>query len=163
VVVFKRIQFALVQVSKSAKEGQLTGTELSRLPANPDYNSHRRCNVKEYEILKTIGERRNENHRFVKWWRNESDFLDYDLIEKFVEDAGSNKELGGFDLLTMDDMWNELKRIAGTRVKLVHDATGDNVEWVYQAKSGTKIQVCAYTPETLMTIFDVETKGNPVD
>lgn len=23
--------------------------------------------------------------------------------------------------------------------------------------------VCAYTPETLMTIFDVETKGNPVD
>jgi hypothetical protein len=119
--------------------------------------------VKEHEILKMIEERRNENHRFVKWWRKESDFVDYDLIEKFVENAGSNKDLGGFDLLTMDDMWNELKRIAGTRVKLVRDTTGDKVEWVYQGKTGTKTQVCGYTPETLMTIFDVETKGSPVD
>lgn len=110
-----------------------------------------------------IEERRNENHHFVKWWRKEDDFLDYELIEGFIENAGSNKELEGIELLTMDDMWNELKRIAGARVKLMHDTTGDNVEWVYKGKAGTKTQVCAYTPETLMSIFDVETKNNPVD
>ncbi len=119
--------------------------------------------MKEYEMLKIIEERRNENHHFVKLWRKENDFVDYDMIERFIENAGSNKDLGGIDLLTMDDMWNELKRIAGTRVKLVHDTTGDNVEWVHEGKTGTKTQVCAYTPETLITIFDVETKGNPVD
>ena len=80
-----------------------------------------------------------------------------------MEDAGCNKELGGLDLLTMDDMWNELKRITGTRLKLVHDTSGDKVEWVHQGKTGTTNQVCDYTPETLMTIFDVETKGNPPD
>jgi len=119
--------------------------------------------MRESEILKVIEERRNENHHFVKWWRKEEDFLDYELIENFIKNAGSNKELGGFDLLTMDDMWKELKRIAGERVELVHDATGDNVKWEHHGKTGIKNQVCAYTPETLMTIFDVETKGNPVD
>ena len=119
--------------------------------------------MKDHEILKLIKEKRNENLRFVKWWRKEEDFLDYDLIERFMKNATCNKEIEGFDLLTMDDMWNELKRIAGTRVELVHDATGDNVEWVHQGKTGTHTQVCAYTPETLMTIFDVESKDNPVD
>lgn len=119
--------------------------------------------MKEYEMLKMIEERRSENHRFVKFWRKENDFVDYDLIESFVENAGSNKELGGIELLTMDDMWNELKRVAGARVKLVRDTSGDKVEWVHEGKTGTKTQVCTYSPETLMTIFDVETKGNPVD
>ena len=119
--------------------------------------------MRESEILKMIGERRNENHHFVKWWRKEDDFLDYELVEKFIENAGSNKELEGIELLTMEEMWNELKRIAGTRVKLMHDTSGDSVEWVHKGKAGTKTQVCTYTPETLMTIFDVETKGNPVD
>ena len=119
--------------------------------------------MKEHEMLKIIEERRNENHHFVKLWRKENDFVDFDLIERFRENAGSNMDLGGIDLLTMDDMWNELKRIAGERVKLIHDAAGDNVEWEYHGKTGIKSQICSYTPETLMTIFDVETKGNPVD
>lgn len=89
------------------------------------------------------------------------DFFDYDLIERFKENAGANKELGGIDLLTMDEMWDELKRIAGARVKLVHTTSGDSVEWMHKGKIGTKTQTCTYTPETLMTIFDVETKGNP--
>lgn len=114
-------------------------------------------------MLKMIEERRNENHRFVKLWRNENDFVDYYLLERFMENAGGNKELGGIELLTMDEMWNELKRITGTRLKLVRDNTSDKVEWVYLGKSGTKTQTCDFTPETLMTIFDVETKGNPVD
>ncbi|MBW4055661.1 MAG: hypothetical protein HIU83_09685 [Proteobacteria bacterium] len=119
--------------------------------------------MKESEMLKIIDERRNENHHFVKIWRKENDFVDFDLIERFKKNAGSNKDLGGIDLLTMDDMWNELKRIAGERVKLMRDNAGDKVEWVYEGKTGTRTQVCSYTPETLMAIFDVETKGNPVD
>lgn len=119
--------------------------------------------MNEREILKMVEEQRNASHRFVKWWRKEEDFLDYDLIERFMENASGNVELGGIDLLTMDDMWKELQRIAGTRVKLLHDAAGDKVEWVHHGKTGTQTQVCAFTPETLMTIFDVETKSNPVD
>ena len=115
------------------------------------------------EILNTLNERRTDKHRFVKWWRKEEDFLDYELIDRFIDNSSDNEEIGGIDVLTMDDMWDVVKRVGGTRVNLVHDTSGDKVEWVYEGKTGTKTQVCAYTPETLMTIFNVETKNNPVD
>ena len=119
--------------------------------------------MRAHDIIKTLEERRDANYRFVKCWRKEEDFLDYDLIDRFLENTKGTEEFGGIDLLTMDDMWNEVRRIGGTRVKLLHDKNGDKVEWVHKGKTGLKTNVCAFTPETLMEIFDVETKGNPVD
>jgi hypothetical protein len=119
--------------------------------------------VKGPDILKALDERRTDEHRFVRWWRKENDFLDFDLIDRFVANGSPDEEIGGIDLLTMDDMWNILQKVGGNRVKQVHDRTGDKVEWVHQGKNGVRSDVCAYTPETLMTIYDVETHGNPVD
>ena len=101
--------------------------------------------------------------RFVKWWRKEEDFLDYDLLDRFMTNSSEEEEIGGIELLTMDDMWHEVERVSGTRVKLVHTGSRDRVEWVHKGKSGIHAEVCDYTPETLMTIYDVETGGNPVD
>lgn len=115
------------------------------------------------EIIAALKDRRNEQHCFVKWWRKEEDFLDYDLIDRFVENTKGSEEIGGIDLLTMDDMWNEVRRIGGTRVTLQHGATGDRVEWTHKGKTGVQKNVCAFTPETLLQIYDVETKGNAVD
>ncbi|MSN24543.1 MAG: hypothetical protein GJV46_01605 [Geobacter sp.] len=115
------------------------------------------------EIIVALDARRADNHHFVKWWRKEEDFLDYDLIDRFIDNTTSGEEIGGLDLLTTDEMWHELKRVCGTQVKRLPDASGDKVEWVHRGKSGITTHVCAYTPETLMEIFDVETRGNPVD
>ena len=115
------------------------------------------------EIIAALNERRTDNHCFVKWWRKEEDFLDYDLIDRFVENTGGAEEIGGIDLLTMDDMWNEVRRIGGSRVTLLHEKDGDRVEWAHVGKTGLRKNICAFTPETLMEIYDVETKGNPVD
>ncbi len=115
------------------------------------------------EIISTLDSRRTDNHQFVKWWRKEEDFLDYDLIDRFIDNTTSGEEIGGLDLLTMDEMWNEIVRVCGTQVKRVLDASGDKVEWVHSGKGGTTTHVCAYTPESLMEIFDTETRGNPVD
>lgn len=115
------------------------------------------------EILKLLDERRTENDRFVRWWRKEEDFLDYDLIDRFVANSSDSEEIGGIDLLTMDEMWDVVKRIGGFRVNLMHEATGDRVEWLHKGRKGVKTDVCAYTPETLIAIFDAETRGNPVD
>ncbi len=119
--------------------------------------------MRVHDIVKTLDEQRGVNYRFVKCWRKEEDFLDYDLIDRFLENTKGTEEFGGIDLLTMDDMWNEVRRVGGTRVTLLHDNNGDKVEWVHKGKTGLKTNVCAFTPETLMEIYDVETKGNPVD
>ena len=41
----------------------------------------------------------------------------------------------------MDDMWNEVKRIGGSRVTLMHDTNGDRVEWVHKGKTGIRKNV----------------------
>jgi len=120
--------------------------------------------MKGREIVTTLKEQARADHRFVKWWRKEEDFLDYDLIDRFLEHATKDEEIGGLQLLTMDEMLDEVKRVGGTRVKFIHGPSGDKIEWVHQAKEGVSTtHVCAYTPEALLTIFDVETHGNPVD
>ena len=115
------------------------------------------------EVLRNVKAMRSDQDRFVKWWRKEEDFLDYDLLDRFIKNSSSQDEIGGIELLTMDDMWQEVKRIGGERVKLLHDSKGDRVEWVHKGRSGLHSETCDYTPETLMTIYDVETNGNPVD
>lgn len=115
------------------------------------------------EAIAALNKRRTEKDCFVKWWRKEEDFLDYDLIDRFVENTSGGEEIGGIDLLTMDDMWNEVRRVGGSRVTLLHGTNGDRVEWIHKGKTGVQKNVCAFTPETLMQIFDVETKGNAVD
>jgi hypothetical protein len=115
------------------------------------------------EIVRSINERRSMDHSFVKWWRKEEDFLDYDLIDRYVENVSNTEEIGGIDLLTMDEMFGELKRVSEDRVRVIHGETVDNVEWVHKGKGGGQTERCMYTPETLLTIFDVETRGNPVD
>ena len=115
------------------------------------------------EIITALDQRRTDKHCFVKWWRKEEDFLDFDLIDRFVANVGGTEEIGGIDLLTMDEMWDQIRRVSGTRVKLIHNPGGDTVEWVHKSKKGVSTHVCSYTPETLLQIFDSETKGNPVD
>jgi len=119
--------------------------------------------MKGTEIERALKATMSEKHCFVKWWRKENDFLDYDLIDRFLDNLSSGEEISGMDLLTMDDMWGEVKRVGGTRVKLVHEKSGDKVEWLHLGKKGLHKDVCVYCPETLLTIYDVETHGNPVD
>lgn len=114
------------------------------------------------EIYSTLEKLRTDEHRFVKWWRKENDFLDYDLIDRFVKNADSSEEIDGLDLLTSEEMWQEVKRVCGSRINLRHETKGDLVEWIHEGKSGRQTEVCVYTPETVMHIYDVETRGNPI-
>lgn len=119
--------------------------------------------MRGYDVIKNMNDQDAEKYCFVKCWRKETDFLDYDLIDRFLKNTPGTEEFGGIDLLTMDDMWKEVRRVSGSRVTLLHSSDGDKVEWIHKGKTGVRKNVCAYTPETLMEIFDVETKGNPVD
>jgi xanthine/CO dehydrogenase XdhC/CoxF family maturation factor len=119
--------------------------------------------MKKNEIEKILKAEMSKNPRFIRWFRKENDFLDYDLIDRFMAQLSSNEEFEGVELMTMDEMWQEVQRICGTRVKLVLEKSGDRVEWEHLGKTGMHNEVCVYCPETLMTIFDVETRGNTVD
>lgn len=121
-----------------------------------------RCDMRGHEVTSTINGMRTENHQFVKWWRKENDFLDYDLLDRFMKNTNQGVEIEGMELLTMDDMWREVKRIGGQRINLIHAEQGDSIEWVHSVKDTIRRDHCAYSPTALLAIYDVETDGNPV-
>jgi len=112
------------------------------------------------EILKQIKERRAADHRFIKWWRKEEDWLDFDLLDAFIANIDPTEELGGFDLLTMDEMWENLEKVTSSRVEREKKRGEDVIVW--RNKAGEE-RVCPYNAESMMTIFDVETHGDVVD
>ena len=120
--------------------------------------------MKGYEIMKEIRTRRGSNDIFIKWWRRENDFLDFDTIDRFVTNFKDSEVIYDFALLGIDQMWGEVKRICGDRISKVDKADGAVLVWepAQGSKAGQKLE-CPFTPESLVKIMDTETKGNPVD
>lgn len=115
------------------------------------------------EILKELQGRASSGHSFVRWWRPENDFCDYDLIERFRDALTSDEEFGGFELLTVKEMWDELQRVSGGRVTRGHKSRGGNIiEWRHLEVDGMRVDVLPYTAESMLAIYDAETRGNPI-
>jgi hypothetical protein len=112
------------------------------------------------EIVKAVREQKRSDQQFIRLWRKEEDFLDYDLIERFMDNAGSDQEFGGFDLLTMDEMLPQVEKVCGKRFAITQKSGEKLIEW--ERKSGGQ-RVCPYTPRTVIDILDSETRGTIVD
>lgn len=119
--------------------------------------------MSSFEIRKQLAKELRPEHRFVRWWRRENDFLDYDLVDRFQEELAGDEEIGGVELLTREEMWNELARISDARVSIQHSSTrGTVIEWVHRDATGTRTELLPYSDESVLEIFDAETGGNPV-
>lgn len=115
------------------------------------------------DIIQAIEKGRGEGLSFIRWWRIENDFSDYELCDSFVRHSDSNHEIGGFDLLSIEQMWDVLKRWKPSGLKRVRTARGDLIEWHKKRADGTVVfETCAFTPEAVMHIFDYETGGDVV-
>ena len=112
------------------------------------------------DILEQIKVQRRDDHRFIAWWRKEQDWLDYDLLDTYLENLGPDEEIGGFDLLTIEEMWENLKKAAPGRVE--RDTRRGEEVIVWRRIAGEE-QVCPFIAASVMTIFNVETHGDNVD
>lgn len=117
--------------------------------------------MEKSEMMEQIRRMRQPEHRFIKWWRREHDFLNYDLIEKFLGEIDQRgvDMIENFELLATDQMWRELEQRASGHVQLEHRTHGDVIVWEHDDTE----EVRPYNPETIMSIFDVETRSNVID
>lgn len=113
----------------------------------------------EHELLKSIEGKRSPEHMFIRYSRKENDFVDYELLSRFTENISDMDNVATVELLTMDDMWHQLKRLCGDKLS----QSGTSVTWIHKGKNGVTEQTCPYTPESLINILDIETRGNPLD
>lgn len=119
------------------------------------------------ELVKRI-QRDREAHPecvFIKWWRKEEDWLDFDLVTRFLENLNYGSEIGGYELIDQEEMWRTIERRSTGRVSKVQRDGRSVVLW--EPPQGAEVEdlLPEYpdTPETLLKILDVETNYNYVD
>ena len=121
--------------------------------------------MKGKEVKTRLMGEKTGDHHFIKWWRRENDFADYEIIDNFLKDALDDQEFAGFELLTTEQMWNAVKNMIPDQITLEKRSRGGEVIiWKRSGKKGEeKVVECPFIPDSLMTIFDVVTRGNPID
>lgn len=114
-----------------------------------------------YEVVKEISSRGKGDRSFIKWWRKENDFVDYELVDTFLANLMPDHEFSGFELLTMEQMWDELHRREPRRITLGQSFGEKVIRWRHVAEDGTvREDVFPFVPAAIMTVFDGETRGD---
>ncbi len=114
------------------------------------------------QLREQISRERRPDQQFIKWWRREHDFMNFELIDQFTRklDAEDIKWLEGYELLNMDALWTELeKRAPGSALR--QKRRGQEV--IVRNPGRPEENVFPLTPEVLMNIFDEETGGDVID
>ncbi len=112
------------------------------------------------ELVEQVKAQRTASQCFIKWWRKEEDWIDYDLIDRFIANVKDDASIDGFDLVGIDEVWDQLQRICPGRVTKVKREGQETVLW---ERTDGKKKECVYIPQTLLEILDAETRGNFVD
>lgn len=123
--------------------------------------------MKGYELVKQVRQEKSAHpdRVFIKWWRNEEDFIDFDLVARFLDNLHPSSSIGGFELIDQEEMWRTVEgRCKGRVMKEQRDG-----DWVLRwsppkgKEVEEKLTEYPYTPESLLKILDVETDYNYVD
>ncbi|HKK01374.1 MAG TPA: hypothetical protein VJ955_04325 [Desulfuromonadales bacterium] len=116
------------------------------------------------EIKAQINHQRTSTHCIVKWWRKENDFVDYELLDRFLEACKPDEEFAEFELLNLEQMWTVLA--GATRDKMEREPRRGKEVVVWQrvdSKGQKEFREFPFAAEPLLEVFDEITKGNVIE
>lgn len=109
------------------------------------------------EVLQQIKAQRTEGHAFIKWHRKEKGFVDFELIDRFLERLKPEDIIDGFSLLDLEEMWKVLTDLDPDKLARVKKGDREIIQWEWAGKDGAeKTSVYPFTPEGIMTILNDE-------
>jgi hypothetical protein len=109
------------------------------------------------EIADRIATQRRVEHCFIKSWGPGHRFVDFDLIDRFLDRAGPDETFEGFELLDIEQMWQVLIDLDPDKLVRVKGEEGEMIEWVWSESDGKeKKNIYPFSPEGIMTIVDDE-------
>lgn len=113
--------------------------------------------MKGLDIVRDLKMRSDTQQCFIKWWRKENDFADYELVDTFVHSGIDDLDFGGYELLNMEQMWDLLRNYAADHVDVAQKGGEKMLVWRHADGSS---ESRTFSPETLMEVFDAETRGD---
>lgn len=112
------------------------------------------------QVVQEIKQQRQPEHEFIRWWRAEHDWVNYELIDHFLAEASEDDEISGYELVDIEAVWTAVKERVGDRVHREKHAQGEQIVWQRPYKPD---QTCPFNAESVKTILDVETRGNVIE
>ena len=113
------------------------------------------------EILSEIEQLPDSGKAFIRWWRPENDFADYELIDDFRRRTSGTQEFGGYELLDVEEMWQRLEKLDPKRLARQKRTKGEFIIWKHATGDGGVVEdTFSFSPESVMAIFDEETGGD---
>lgn len=112
------------------------------------------------EIRTAIHLQQGSDTRFIKWWRKENDFVDYELLDQFLGRLQAGEQFSGFELLDMEQMLEVMQRWPQIRLSVEQRTHGKFIHWEHLEGKHASVEELPYTAAALMHIFDRETRGN---
>jgi hypothetical protein len=109
------------------------------------------------EVVDQIGRQRKREQYFIKAKESGNDFVDIDLIERFIARPLTGSAFESFELLDMEQIWRTLIELDPDKLARVKRADGEVIEWTWTDSHGIeKKTVYPFTPEGIMKIIDDE-------
>jgi len=117
--------------------------------------------VENNQLLRAIEKGKQEGKEFIKWCRKENDFADFELIEHYLDATDARHNIESFELLDKEEMWEILKRWKPKGLRHSVSSKSDMIEWQHRGKDGqVHTYTCPYNAQSIMSIFDAETRGD---
>jgi hypothetical protein len=117
--------------------------------------------MKTSQVLRDLEQGKEQGKEFIKWWRKENDFADFELIDHYLETLSTRRDVENFELLDKEEMWKILKRWIPNGLRRSKSTQADRIEWQHLSKDGQiHTYTCPYNAHSIMSIFDAETKGD---
>ncbi len=116
--------------------------------------------MRSNKIISELEQGKKQGKEFIRWWRRENDFVDFELIDRYLE-REEHLDIENFELLDMDEMWEVLKPWKAYGLSRIKSSQGEKIEWQHADKDGEQhTYTCPYNAKNLMSIFDTETQGD---
>ena len=119
--------------------------------------------MRDNQIKTELTQGKEQGKEFIKWWRKENDFVDSELIDRYLDTLGSRHEIENFAMLDKNQMWDVLKRWKPAGLRHRKSTNGEKIEWQHLGKDGQQHSyTCPYNARNIMSIFDAETRGDTI-
>ena len=105
-------------------------------------------------LLKEIAERREPAHCFIRWKRPDGGH-ECELLEYFVRERAAQEKVVVFDLLDIEDMWQELLALGASGFSRAVRKGVEVIDWVQTDTQGNQqVRSCCFRAEGLGALYD---------
>lgn len=120
--------------------------------------------MKGREIVRELEQSRPPGERFIKWRGTEAGEVGYETVQAFRGRVAPDQEIADYELLDLEQMWDTLEALCPERVSRERRPSGEYIVWSHDSGAGEMVsEECPFTPESVMTIFEIEARGRTID